>query len=76
MRELFKLMYYYYLYDFLMVTRHLRARHLRATRKNDTYARPHPHQIHCAQVSRAQMSCHVSLYRTLLFNKFFYFNNR
>ncbi len=33
----------------LMVTRHLRA-----TRKSDTYARPHPHQIHCAQ-----MSCHV-----------------
>ncbi len=29
------------------------TRYLRATRKNDTYARPHPHQIHCAQ-----MSCH------------------
>jgi hypothetical protein len=27
--------------------------YLRATRKSDTYARPHPHQIHCAQ-----MSCH------------------
>ncbi len=33
----------------LMVTRHLRA-----TRKSDTYTRPHAHQIHCAEIS-----CHA-----------------
>jgi hypothetical protein len=42
-----------FLYVLVLVTRHLRA-----TRKSDTYARPRPHQIHCAEVSRAEMSCH------------------
>jgi hypothetical protein len=34
------------------------TRYLRATRKSDTSARPHPHQKHCAQVLGAEMSCH------------------
>jgi hypothetical protein len=42
-------------FDLIEILRELKilTRYLRATRKNDTYARPHPHQIHCAQ-----MSCH------------------